>query len=334
MYSTLTERELPLMAAIGGTFRWLEELLTLLSGPLLTAGLGLALVDLLTDGKLLATQPELLFAWAIAMALGLDAQLVGAAVKLGRALRTARYWSALAYFILVAALSYVAFLAAQVFATQEAHGWTTAQALAALGMDGTTWLIQRSALSVALVVLSGLLRYTPPRAATIADERAKLERELALEPLRQQVRAGRALGYVQLARNATLAITGKAPAQATGAPVSASDGGPEWPPQPPTGPGSPVARTRREIAVVDRPAVLRLTPERASRRAAAAAAAGGSNPQPVRRVRTASVERQVRAVWRPEMSVSMLQRSAGISRSAAGKWRKVLRAEQNGEVAQ
>src|SRR5260370_41088440 len=110
MPSPLPEREFPLMAAIGGLFRWLEELLTLLSGPLLTAGLGLALVDLLTDGRLLATQPELLFAWAIAMALRLDAQLVGTAAKLGRAVRTQPYWTAFFCTILVAARATSPFL--------------------------------------------------------------------------------------------------------------------------------------------------------------------------------------------------------------------------------
>jgi hypothetical protein len=314
MHSTASERELPLMAAIGGLFRWLEELLTLLSGPLLTAGLGLALVDLLTDGKLLATQPELLFAWAIAMALGLDAQLVGAAVKLGRALRTARYWAAFAYLVLVAALSYVAFLAAQVFATQEAHGWTTAQALSALGMDGTTWLIQRSALSVALVVLSGLLRYTPPRAATIADEQAKLERELALEPLRQQVRAGRALGYVQLARNATLAITGKAPAEPPVAPPTGLYGPAsvpteaETPTRPPTGPGAPsaVSKRKRKATTQKRPTLLRL-------------------PAPAERVHAALASE-------PELSIRALARAAGVSHSTASKWRKVHQAQEGAQA--
>ncbi len=68
----------------------------------------------------------------------------------------------------------------------------------------------------------------------------------------------------------------------------------------------------------------RLKTERASRRAAAHGAARGTHP---RRVRTATVERQVRAVYRDGMTVGQLQRGAGVSRSAAGKWRKVLCAE-------
>lgn len=179
------ERELPLLAAIGGFFRWLEELLAILAGPLLTAGLLIALIDLLTDGKLLATQPELLYGWAIAMGAGLDAQLIGASVKLGRAIRAGRVLVAAGYLLLVCGLAYVAFVAAQVFATQQADGLTTAAALSQLGMDKTSWLIQRSALSVFLVVLSGVLRYTPPAkrpvdaSAAVAEIGAKQQIGLA-----------------------------------------------------------------------------------------------------------------------------------------------------------
>lgn len=65
------------------------------------------------------------------------------------------------------------------------------------------------------------------------------------------------------------------------------------------------------------------------------AAAGGSNPSPVRGVRTpprrrvvntTSVEDKVRDVWAPGMSVSQLERAAGISRSSAGKYVRLLSA--------
>jgi hypothetical protein len=55
-------RELPFLAGIAGLLRWLEELANIVSGPLLTAGLAIALIDLLTDGALLTTQPWLLYA--------------------------------------------------------------------------------------------------------------------------------------------------------------------------------------------------------------------------------------------------------------------------------
>ena len=60
--------DLPLLGGIAGFLRWLESLAVIASGPLLTLGLGVALVDLLTDGKLPAATPWLLFARAVSQA--------------------------------------------------------------------------------------------------------------------------------------------------------------------------------------------------------------------------------------------------------------------------
>src|SRR5690242_20269994 len=59
------EQELPGLAGIGNVIHWIEELVMLLSGPLLTLGLGIALVDLLTGGDLLRALPFLLFGWGV-----------------------------------------------------------------------------------------------------------------------------------------------------------------------------------------------------------------------------------------------------------------------------
>jgi hypothetical protein len=196
----MTNHELPMLAGIAAIFRWLEELAVIVSGPILTAGLAIALIDLLTDGALLARAPMLLYAWAVSQAIGVDAQLVGSAAKARAAIRARRPWAVAGYLTLVALLAYVAYVAALVFATQEADGISTAQALARLGMDGTSWLIQRSAIAVGLVILSGFLRYVAPAETTIAGERDRLQRELELEPLRAQVRLRKALGWRDLGR--------------------------------------------------------------------------------------------------------------------------------------
>src|SRR5258708_25043950 len=70
--------ELPLLAGIAAFLRWCEELVVLLSGPLLLVGLGIGLVALLSDGALLVTAPWLLYAWALSQTVGVDGQLVGA----------------------------------------------------------------------------------------------------------------------------------------------------------------------------------------------------------------------------------------------------------------
>src|SRR5579859_1404849 len=257
----IQDRELPMLAGIAGIFRWIEELASILSGPLLTAGLAIALIDLLTDGALLTSLPALLYAWAISQAVGVDAQLVGAWDKARLALRARRYWSLVGLLILGVALAWVGYLAAIVFAMQQSAGITTAQALARLGMDNATWLVSRAALSVILVCLSGWSRYHAPAASSVEEEAAKLERELTLEPLRAQVRMRKALGWRDVGRSI---IQGDAAGPSLGLPTTryadagmAEMGNPtddtstasaplqapaEPPEKPPTGPGSPARR--------------------------------------------------------------------------------------------
>ncbi|MBF6588904.1 MAG: hypothetical protein IVW57_00050 [Ktedonobacterales bacterium] len=202
--------ELPMLAGIGAILRWAEELITIGSGPMLTAGLGISLIDLLTDGQLLASAPALLYAWAISQALGVDGQLIGAAVKIGRAFRGHHPWHGVAYIPLIAALGYVAYLASNVFATQQALGISTQDALARLGMDSTSWIVARSLLAVVLVILSGLLRYEPTKATAIetAEERQEREaRELQAARHKAELRAVKAAGMRQMTAAAMGRVT-------------------------------------------------------------------------------------------------------------------------------
>lgn len=109
------------------------------------------------------------------------------------------------------------------------------------------------------------------------------------------------------------------------------------PTRPPTGPGSPtIARkTSRANTSAKTPTVIAFASDRPSRRTAAQASAGRSNTRRVRTSsRTASVESKVRAKWRPGMTVTQLERAAGVSRNSAAKWARVLEAEQSGAAAQ
>jgi hypothetical protein len=162
---------LPLLGAIAGVIRWIEELISLLSGPLLTVGLGIALIDLLTGGGLLRTVPELLYAWAVSMAVGIDAQLVATWDRCRLALRAAHWWTALGYVVLGVALGYVGFLSAEAFGLQQAFGLSESDALARLGIDAASWQLQRAILAVFLVALSGFTRYhAPPRAKQTLED--------------------------------------------------------------------------------------------------------------------------------------------------------------------
>lgn len=113
------------------------------------------------------------------------------------ALRERRYGALVALVVLGLVLAYVAWIAAQVFALQEADGISTQAALARLGMDPALWLVQRTALSVFLVCLAGWTRYHAPAPDVAADaqvERSRLEAALSLEPLRAELRARQARG--------------------------------------------------------------------------------------------------------------------------------------------
>ena len=204
------EAELPLLGWIAGFLRWLEELIVLVSGPLLMAGLGIGLVALLSDGALLLTAPWLLYAWAISQTVGVDGQLVGAWYRVSVAIARRRWGPAFAFAALGALLAYVAYIAALVFATQQTYRLTTADALTRLGMNSTSWLWQRSAVSVLLVCLSGYLRYRAPRKQVLSLEERKraIEEQIELDALKAKQRAQQAQGAIGIVRGMAQAARG------------------------------------------------------------------------------------------------------------------------------
>jgi len=182
----------------------------LLSGPMLTLGLGIGLVALLSDGALLVSSPGLLYVWAVAQTVGVDGQLVGMWYRVSVAVSRKRYGVAAAFGLLGLLLAYVGYVAALVFAYQQAYGLSSAQALAKLGMDSTSWLWQRAAVSVFLVCLSGYLRYRAPRKAmaTLDEQKRAIQEQMELAALKQQQRAQQAQGAISLLRGAVEAARG------------------------------------------------------------------------------------------------------------------------------
>src|SRR5258705_7101226 len=104
---------LPFIGAIAGVIRWFEELISLLSGPLLSIGLAIALIDLLSGGGLLRNFPELLFAWGVCQAVGIDAQLVATWDRARMAMRRGHWLAVIGLVILGVALGYIGFLRAE-----------------------------------------------------------------------------------------------------------------------------------------------------------------------------------------------------------------------------
>src|SRR5260221_7778198 len=238
--------ELPLLAGIAAFLRWCEELVVLLSGPLVLVGLGIGLVALLSDGALLVTAPWLLYAWALSQTVGVDGQLVGAWYRVSVAVARRRWGVALAFVLLGLLLAYIGYVASLVFATQQAYHLPTGQALARLGMDSTTWLWQRSAVSVLLVCLSGYLRYRAPRrrVPSLDDQKRAIREKMELDALKAQQRQQKVAGALGLVRGAAQGLAqvrheaGAEPSSASPASPAASAPqietlAPETPPQTP-----------------------------------------------------------------------------------------------------
>jgi hypothetical protein len=100
---------------------------------------------------------------------------------------------------------------------------------------------------------------------------------------------------------------------------------PTAPTRPPTGPGSPA--TQPPARPQEEPAPGRIVRLPQPGKKPAAARAHTSRVRTPKRAAAASVEAKVRGVWREGMSVTELERGAGVSRSTAHKWRRVLAAE-------
>jgi len=293
----MTQRELPMLAGIAAVIRWFESLILLIAGPLLTIGLGVAVVDLATNNALLNSVPWLLVAWGIAMAIGLDAQVIAAWDRVGVAFRQRQWFVLTLYLVVGVALGYVGYIACAVFGFEHALGYSEAVALDRMGVDATLYQYQRAFLAVALVALSALNRYHPPQ-VTLADERAELHRELELIPLKQRLTEMKAVGAVNLTRSVAATAAGKAtPKHST-------------PPRYPTGGGSPAAAPNGDGQLTSDavPELLRLQPN--------------ARKAPVLGAR----ERVYRLLAKnPNLTKSEIARLARVSETTASKWRTAWR---------
>lgn len=306
------ETELPLLAGIAAFIHWGEELLGILNGPILLLGAGIALVDLLTDGALTVGAPILLFAWACSQALGIDTQLLGCFARA----RSSSSWARVGWLLLGVILGYAAWQAGYVFSVQQSLHISESAALAQLGMPSGVWLGWRAFLAVGLVALSGWTRYRKPAhvALSLDEERARLERELTLEPMRQQLRAQHVGGIRALAQTA---LQGRSQGDL---------------PAPPTGPGSPAAASpalggsnpRRSTGSAAAN-VTRLPAPRAPRQTRRAAAQANA-----RSGKRGTAEQRVRAILAQEPGISFdaLVTRAEVSRSTASKYLALVESER------
>lgn len=352
----MTDNELPMLAGIAALIHWLEELLNIINGPLLLLGAGIALVDLLTDGGLTLTAPILLYAWAISQALGIDTQLLGCFARARTASGPGRRWARVGWLVLGIVLGFAAWQAGDVFAVQQAQHISEAAALAQLGVNPPVWLGWRAFLAVGLVALSGWTRYRKPAPASLDDERAQLERQLELEPLRRRLRTAQVGGWRSLAETALRGQQGASMVQGApsintvSAPFEANQQAPAAPQEvqqaasvgeaatvdgpdgPPTGPDSPSFASKRTQATgtttqttTGNVVALRRGLGRAPRQTRKQA-----NRANARAGRRGTAEARVRAILTAEPGIAFdeLVKRAKVSPSTASKYQAVWLAEQ------
>lgn len=174
------------LTKLAGWLRWLEDFISLVSGPVLVAGLSIGVISLLTDGKLLLNAPVLLYIWAGAQTVGVDAYTVVVWDNAARAFRAGKYAGAVVLAAFGCVLAYVGFVAAQVFSMQQTYGMTVSQALGTLGMSPLAWLYQRNGLAIFLVIVFAVTRaYIGQETKTVQQ----LEEEAQLEEARLKVKA-------------------------------------------------------------------------------------------------------------------------------------------------
>jgi hypothetical protein len=94
----------------------------------------------------------------MAQTVGVDGQLVGTWARVGQAWRSKQWGTMFGFILLGFVLAYVTFVAALVLGYQQTYQLATAQALAKFRFDTVSWLWQRTAVSVGLVCISGILR--------------------------------------------------------------------------------------------------------------------------------------------------------------------------------
>jgi hypothetical protein len=89
------------------------------------------------------------------------------------------------------------------------------RALGRLGMNSTSWLWQRSAVSVLLVCLSGYLRYRAPRKQMLSLQERKraIEEQIELDALKAKHRTQQAHGAIGIVRGMAQAARGASAAE-------------------------------------------------------------------------------------------------------------------------
>jgi hypothetical protein len=310
------QHDLPMLAGIAGVLRWIEELIVIISAPLLMFGLIVALIDLLTDGSLSLAVPWLIYGWAISQAIGVEANMSGSVFKLRMAWKSGQGVAVVGYFVLAVSLGGVAVVAGYAYAFHQSQGVAIPQTLRDLGINAASWTLVRSVLSVVLVAVSALLRYTPAADDQAKNERQRLLNDIELEPLRAQALAAKALKgrtvFAAMVKGVAAPVTQPSATQEYGQPNETPYGPVPW---------------GGDLRAVSGPSIHLVksseTPVRTPRKRPSRRKPRGA----------ASWEAKARAAWDngARSKADLLRDVPGISEGSAQYWSGVFRGEARGE---
>src|SRR5258708_22688412 len=127
-----THRPPFLIGGIADLLRWWELMIFTVSAPVLSVATVIAVVDLLTGGGLLATQPNLVFAFGVALAIGIDSQLPAACERVRDVweAQPKRLLTLLLWVVIAAWTGTVIFTALRAFSIEQAQHVSETAALA------------------------------------------------------------------------------------------------------------------------------------------------------------------------------------------------------------
>jgi hypothetical protein len=201
--------ELPGIKGLSIFFQWVEEIISALSGYILSAALALLSVDTFSNGWLSNNGINVDLFFAFGLTIGITGQLVGMSYRFGRAFRHKKGWEGFFFGVMTAALGYVEYLTATAGAYKSAFNTPIEKSLMDLGINPKDFIDLRLGVAVVLVVLSGVLRPVRTKKQSIsAEEQIRQINERAqIDEAKRKANQQRLKGLVEMGKN-TIAAAG------------------------------------------------------------------------------------------------------------------------------
>lgn len=189
--------------------RFLEDLITAISGYGIVFALGVGAMDLFTDGQLTADISWINFVYGFALAAGIAGQIIGLASRSNRAFQNGERLAGCAYMLLVLLLAFVEYEAAVVYGFHKVFNKSVVDSLNDVGISQSGFIQLRSGTAVALAVISGFLRYQPKQRKSAEEVEHEEEYKRRVAAAKTATQSARLAGWVQSTKAAVNQATGK-----------------------------------------------------------------------------------------------------------------------------